>query len=73
MVEKNKAREGDIEHQQKVKDWGCQSDAVLDWVVRESFTDKVTFDLRLKEREREEMNLLGEECSELWKQEVQNR
>ena len=73
MMEKNKAREGDIEHQQKVKEWGCQSDAVLDWVVRESFTDKVTFELRLKEHEREEMDLLWKECSEQWKQEVQNR
>ena len=44
---------------------------VLDGAVRESFK-KMIFDLRLKELERNDMNLLGEECSEQWKQEVQN-
>ena len=43
---------------------------VLDQTVRESFTKKVIFELRLKDLERNDMNLLGEECSEQWKQEM---
>lgn len=43
---------------------------VLDWAVKESFTKKVIFELRLKDLERNDMNLLGEQCSEQRKQAV---